>query len=47
MNHKAYSEAIDSILMICMAYDYSPENDGEDTLRKIRNIAERELVIHR
>ena len=42
-----YATAISSIIMIGMAFDFSPENDGETVLRQIREIVDKELVTHR
>jgi len=40
-------EAIGKIMMMCLAFDYSPESDGEAVLRRIMEITDKELVTHR
>ena len=42
-----HQDVIGKISLKCLAFDYSPENDGEATLREIRELIDKELVTHR
>lgn len=44
---KSHKTIIGEILITCIAFDYSEEDNGEKTLRKIKNMANEQLVKHR